>query len=71
MTETFTPLVSSNLSGATYDRDAQTLDIEFTDGKTYRYFNVPESTYRGLTLDPSPGGFFYRHIRNRFGYEEH
>jgi hypothetical protein len=62
-------LRSSNLSTATYDPDSQTLTIEFNDGSSYDYFNVPQSLYRGLTLAVSAGKYFHAHIRDRFAYQ--
>lgn len=67
--ETFVFRNSSNLAEASYDPDVENLDIVFTDGSAYTYFNVPAQTYRSLTLSGSPGQFFWRHIRSRFPYE--
>jgi len=60
---------SSNLSKATYDPDIENLTIEFNDGSSYTYMNVPRATYRGLTLAGSAGGYFHRHIKGRYSYE--
>jgi hypothetical protein len=67
--ETFVFPGSSNLSQASYDPSVENLDVEFSDGSVYTYFNVPAGTYRGLTLAPSAGGYFHRHIKGRYGYE--
>jgi hypothetical protein len=35
------PVESSLMTGVAYDKKARELDIRFTSGKTYRYFDVP------------------------------
>ena len=61
---------SSNLAGASFDPETDTLTIEFRSGARYDYFNVPASTYRALQGAVSAGEYFARHIRGRFAYEE-
>lgn len=61
---------SSNLASATYDPDVENLTVEFQDGRSYVYYNVPASVYRGLTLAGSAGAFFHRNVRQRYAYEE-
>lgn len=60
---------SSNLASATYDPEVENLTIEFQSGDVYTYFNVPPATYRALTLAPSAGQYFHRHIRSRYSYD--
>lgn len=70
VTETFVFRGSSMLDSATYDPELQQLTLTFsTNGDTYQYNGVPESIYRGLTLAASPGSYFYRHIKNLYGYD--
>lgn len=45
------------------------LDVEFTTGRVYRYFAVPEQVARGLAESRSKGVFFNRAIRDRFTFE--
>lgn len=68
--ETFQFIGSSNLVQATYNRDSEDLTIQFQDGSSYLYRNVPAGTYRGLTLAGSAGAYFHRHIRSRFMSEK-
>lgn len=51
-----------------YEDPGQTLEIEFTSGRIYRYLGVPRSLYDWLLRSPSKGGIFNRMIRDR--YEE-
>ena len=45
------------------------LDVEFTTGRVYRYFSVPEPVARGLAQSRSKGVYFNKEIRDRFGYQ--
>ncbi|MBG0785621.1 MAG: KTSC domain-containing protein [Anaerolineaceae bacterium] len=56
-------VTSSNLVSVGYDNLLHTLEIEFTTGAIYQYFNVPEDIYHGLMNAPSHGGFFSAYIK--------
>jgi hypothetical protein len=45
-----------------------TLEIEFTSGKIYRYFDVPAGTHARLMSAESLGGYFNANIRGHFRY---
>lgn len=62
------PVFSSNLISAGYDADSEILEIEFTSGSVYQYYNVPQSVYDALISAPSAGQFFAYQIRNAFPY---
>jgi hypothetical protein len=51
-------LNSSKIRSVGYDPKAQTLEVEFSDGKVYAYSGVSSEIYRGLMNAPSPGSFF-------------
>lgn len=68
--ETFTFPRSSNLVAASYEPDVENLTVEFENGSRYTYYSVPAATYRGLTLAPSAGQYFYRQIRSRFAFDQ-
>ena len=59
-----TPVRSSALQSVGYDEDSQTLEIEFTNGAVYQYFDVPTEVYRGLMAAESHGGYFNQRLRN-------
>lgn len=42
------------------------LEVEFSDGRVYRYFPVPESTYRDLINANSIGNFVATKIKPNF-----
>jgi len=53
-----------------YDVPTATLEVEFCQRGTYRFFNVPEFLYRGLMLAPSKGAYFNKSIATRYRHEE-
>lgn len=69
MSETFQFAGSSNVDSCEYDAEAQTLDVTFNSGDTYRYSDVEPSTYRSFTLAASPGGFIHSRLK-RYPYEQ-
>ncbi len=60
---------SSNLASASYEPDSDNLTIEFRDGSSYTYMNVPPAAYRGLCNAGSAGEYFARQIKGRYNYE--
>ena len=51
-----------------YRYKAKTLEIDFSDGSKYEYFNVPHNTYSKLVNSDAPGRFIRRNICNEFSY---
>ncbi len=49
-----------------YDRSTRILDLEFTSGEIYLYFDVPERVYASLRAAESKGRCFNHDIRDRF-----
>lgn len=64
-----TPVESSILERVGYDADSNTLEVEFNEGATYRYFDVPESVYRGLLSVDSHGSFYADNVKHSFEFE--
>lgn len=64
------PVQSSMIASVGYDAQRAVLEIEFRNGRTYRYFDVPEFLYRGFVLARSKGHYFTRRIDSRFRLEE-
>ena len=60
------PVQSSNLKACAYDNISQHLQVQFKDGSTYDYPNVPPAAYQGLIASRSKGKFFDEAIRPRF-----
>lgn len=58
-----------NLAGIDdFEYKGQKLSIDFSDGTTYEYFDVPKATYVKLVNAPSQARFARRHICNSFVY---
>jgi len=64
------PVDSSNLAAVGYDPETRTLEIEFRNGRVYRYFDVPSDVYEELMAADTLGGYFNRNIRNRYPFEQ-
>jgi hypothetical protein len=62
--------VSSTITSVKYDDDARELDITFTSGKKYRYFNVPLEVYAEFLDAGSKGKFFNDNIKGVFTFAE-
>ena len=60
---------SKAIDRATYDPDRRTLDIWYSGGDRYCYFDVPPETYVLLCAADSAGEFVNRRIKPRFRYE--
>jgi hypothetical protein len=65
---TLQPVNSSSLAAVGYETDTQTLTVEFHNGGTYEFFDVPESAYQELMAAGSHGEYFARNIRGRYRY---
>jgi hypothetical protein len=53
-----------------YQFKAKVLEIKFSDGSTYEYFDVPHSLYNKLLNSDIPGRFFRRNIYEVFVYRK-
>lgn len=61
---------SSVIQAADYDPDTRTLDVTFTSGRRYAYFNVPDWEFDGLVTATSAGEYFNTRIRDQYACEE-
>lgn len=53
-----------------YRYKAKTLEIDFSDGSKYEYFDVPNNVYSKLVNSEAPGRFIRRNICNEFVYRK-
>lgn len=60
------PLQSSNLAAARHSLVDHLLEVRFTSGTTYRYYQVPETVFEDLLVASSAGKFFAQQIRKRY-----
>lgn len=57
---------SSSIASVGYDAGTFTLEVEFHNGRVYRYSHVPAAAYRLLMQASSLGSFMNKFIRPRF-----
>ncbi len=62
------PVESTAVASLGYDAGSWTLEVEFTSGSVYRYFDVPEAEYRKLLAAESIGEYLNRHIKPKYRY---
>ncbi|MFA6514783.1 MAG: KTSC domain-containing protein [Candidatus Paceibacterota bacterium] len=53
---------SSNIISIGYDKQSSILEVEFSSGSIYQYFDVPEHLYNELMQASSLGGFLNDNI---------
>jgi hypothetical protein len=59
---------STNTASIGYDPTSETLEVEFTNGSIYQYFNVPAGLHEQLMAAPSKGQFLNFYIKNAYPY---
>lgn len=59
---------SSNIISVGYDEQNETLEVEFSDGSVYQYYNVNKNLYDQFISAPSKGQFLAYQIKNVFPY---
>ena len=64
-----TPVDSSSVASVGYDPVTSVLEIEFRNGKVYRYQQVPRAAHRLLMQAPSIGKYVNEVIKPRFTAE--
>lgn len=62
------PVASSNIASIGYDEPSQTLEVEFTNGAVYQYYNVPQPLHEQLMHAGSKGQFLAYQIKNAYPY---
>lgn len=61
-------MTSSNVASVGYDASTLTLEVEFTSGSIYQYFDVPETVYQEFISSESVGAYLNQHIKNSYRY---
>ena len=62
------PVDSTNLRSVGYEAEQQILEIEFTSGSVYQYFNVPVAVYEALMAASSKDTYHSQWIKYNFRY---
>lgn len=64
-----TPIAnSSNIASIGYDPGTQTMEVEFTNGNVYQYFDVPQAVYEELMRAESAGRFLNAQVKGVYRY---
>jgi hypothetical protein len=63
-----TPVDSRTIVSIGYDASTQTLEVEFTNGNVYQYFDVPSTVHEELMTAESKGAFLNAQIKGSFRY---
>lgn len=61
-------VASSNIFSIGYDSMSETLEVEFTSGSVYQYYNINEAFFELLMQAPSKGQFLNTYIKNSYPY---
>lgn len=61
---------SSNIQSIGYDAPSATLEVEFTSGDVYQYFNVPDYLYQQFLQASSYEQFLNDNIRYNYRYQK-
>ena len=59
---------STNVAAIGFDEDSQTLQVEFSSGATYQYFDVPQAMFDGLIGAGSVGQYLNQHVKGVYRY---
>ena len=62
------PVELSMLAAVGYDSQAKVLMIQFRDGRTYQYLDIPADVYQALMKSLSKGRFMRRNIIGFYPY---
>ena len=57
---------SSNILRVRYDDKEKAMEVEFNNGGTYRYADVPKKLFEGMVQAPSAGKYFFAEIKGKF-----
>lgn len=59
---------SSNIARYRYDAKGHVLTVEFNNGGTYNYYDVPQPVYEKMNAATSKGGFLAQNIKGAYRY---
>ncbi len=59
---------SSTVARFAYQSATQILTVEFKNGTTYNYFDVPSPVFEHMKIAPSKGQFLAQQVKGRYRY---
>lgn len=69
-TKIINEIKSSNIKKTEYDVESKKMIVEFNNGFTYEYEEVPHNTYTQFRKAESQGKFFVAEISKKFKYKK-
>lgn len=60
------PVTSSNIASIGYDKDTQTLEVEFKNNTVFQYFGFEESKFTEFYDAQSSGYYFHNFIKGQY-----
>jgi hypothetical protein len=63
-------VTSASVKSVGYDVSSGTLELEYVNGSTYQYYEVPQPTYAALLAAPSIGNYVNTQIKPYFDFAE-
>ncbi|WP_254510273.1 KTSC domain-containing protein [Anatilimnocola floriformis] len=64
------PVTSTSFTSIGYEPDSRILEVEFTRGAVFRYYDVPVEEYNALMAHDSIGRGFNAIIKNRYEFTQ-
>ena len=61
-------IASTAIARIEYDDLARRLQVTFTSGRSYTYYNVPRDVYLRFASAPSKGQYFNAYIKDRYNH---
>lgn len=61
-------VTSTNVEAIGYEENSQTLQVEFKNGSTYQYFDVPERVFNELRDAGSIGAYLSSNIKGVYRF---
>jgi hypothetical protein len=65
-----TSVSSGNIASVGYDAKMSIMEVEFTTGDVYKYYDVPVDVYRGLMDAESKGVYLYSNVKSKYQYSK-
>ena len=66
--EEYRDFSSSNISQMRYDSETLTMEIAFSSGGVYQYYDVPDHVWAGMKAAPSKGTYLHQAVKGHFRY---
>lgn len=63
-------VTSSNIRSIGYDAQRAVLEVEFTSGDVYQYFDIPQHLYHEFMNASSKGQFLNDYIKYSYRYQK-